>query len=113
VGRAWGIGRGGAQCVATGAAKPYVAPEQPSGIINVTDPDSRLVKGERGFLQGYTAQAAVTEDQLILTAEVITGGSERNALEPLFDLTCAELQAGIAERPEVAVADAGFWNTEQ
>jgi transposase len=112
--RARRIEREGRQFMATGAVTPYVAPEQPSGIINVTDPDSRLVKGERGFLQGYTAQAAVTEDQLILTAEVITGGSERNALEPLIDLTCSELvQAGIKQRPKVALADAGFWNTEQ
>jgi transposase len=112
--RARRIARDGPQGMATGAVRPYLAPEQPTGLVNLTDPDSRLVKGERGFLQGYTAQAAVTEDQLILTAEVITGGSERNTLEPLFDLTCAELeQAGIAERPEVAVADAGFWNTEQ
>jgi transposase len=82
------IEREGRQFMATGAVKPYVAPEQPSGIINVTDPDSRLVKGERGFLQGYTAQAAVTAEQVILTAEVIAGASERNTLEPLIDLTC-------------------------
>jgi hypothetical protein len=100
--------------MATGAVKPYGAPAQPTGLINLTDPDSRLVKGERGFLQGYTAQAAVTAEQLILTAEVITGGSERNTLEPLFDLTCSELEhAGIKQWPKVAVADAGFWNTEQ
>src|ERR687895_780305 len=32
---------------------PYQPPATPDGRINVTDPDSRVVKGLRGFLQGY------------------------------------------------------------
>lgn len=63
--RARRIEREGPRYMATGAVRPYATPEQPSGLVNVTDPDSRLVKGERGFLQGYTAQAAVTAEQLI------------------------------------------------
>jgi hypothetical protein len=36
---------------------PYRPPGTPDGRINVTDPDSRVVTGLRGFLQGYNAQA--------------------------------------------------------
>ena len=37
----------------------------------------RTVMPTRGFVQGYTAQAVTTEEQLIVAAEVITGGNER------------------------------------
>jgi hypothetical protein len=37
--------------------KPYQPPEQPTGKINVTDPDSRKLKTPRGYLQGYNAPA--------------------------------------------------------
>src|SRR3954452_1673887 len=36
---------------------PYTPPTTPEGRINVSDPDSRVVKGLRGFIQGYNAQA--------------------------------------------------------
>jgi hypothetical protein len=36
--------------------KPYTPPEVPPGQINTTDLDSRMVKGQHGFLQGYNAQ---------------------------------------------------------
>jgi hypothetical protein len=42
--------------------RPYQPPEIPEGRINLTDPDSRVVKGLRGFIQGYNAQAVTTED---------------------------------------------------
>ena len=38
-------------------------PDIPPGKINVTDPDSRTLKTAGGYLQGYNAQAVVTEDQ--------------------------------------------------
>lgn len=43
--------------------KPWVAPEVPTGKINVTDPDSRNVKTPRGYLQGYNAQAVATSSR--------------------------------------------------
>ena len=41
--------------------KPRPIPAEPIRRINTTDPDSRSVKTARGFIQGYTAQAATTE----------------------------------------------------
>ena len=46
-----------------GPPKPYAPPETPAGKINLTDPDSRNVKTPRGWVQGYNAQAACTEDR--------------------------------------------------
>jgi hypothetical protein len=89
-------------------------PPAPAGKINVTDPDSQLVKSLHGWVQGYTAQAAATPEQIIVAADVITSGHERNRLEPMVDQVCDELAAaGVAERPGVVLADAGFFNLGQ
>ena len=49
---------------------PYAPPETPAGKINLTDPDSRMLKASRGYIQGYNAQAAVNEEQIVIAAEV-------------------------------------------
>ena len=93
---------------------PYRPPDQPTGQINVTDPDSKIVQSRRGFIQGYTAQAVAIKDQVIVSADVICGGNERLTLEPLIDRAEHELAAaGASDSIELALADAGFWNTEQ
>lgn len=90
-----------------------IAPKE-SERINTTDPDSRPVKTARGFIQGYTAQAVSTEEQVIVAAEVITGGNERHRLAPMAKAAEAELEgAGIEEKPKAALADAGYWNGDQ
>jgi hypothetical protein len=38
--------------------------------VNVTDPDSRPIPIGFGFVQGYNAQAAVNEQQIVLAAEI-------------------------------------------
>src|SRR6185436_16134431 len=40
---------------------PYRPPATPEGRVNVTDPDARVVKGLRGWMQGYDGQAVVNE----------------------------------------------------
>src|SRR5919109_369505 len=60
---------------------PYQPPATPEGRINVTDPDSHVVKGLRGFLQGYNAQAITNEHQIVLAAEVMTAGGDFGHLE--------------------------------
>ena len=36
---------------------PYTPPATPPGKINLSDPDSKLVHGMNGWVQGYNAQA--------------------------------------------------------
>src|SRR3954468_17939218 len=93
---------------------PYRPPVTPEGRINVTDPDSRVVKGLRGFLQGYNAQAVTNEHQVVLAAEIETVGADFGHLEPMLDATQRELAAaGIDALPDVLLADAGYWHGEQ
>jgi hypothetical protein len=62
--RARGVGRTGRRFSPGATPKPYTPPAVPEGSINTTDLDSRLVKGMRGWLQGYNAQAATNEQQI-------------------------------------------------
>jgi transposase len=94
--------------------KPYTPPEVPEGKINITDPDSKLVHGMRGWIQGYNAQAACNERHLILAAEVMTASPDFGHLGPMLSAARKELvAAGVTNAPEVVVADAGYWHLEQ
>jgi hypothetical protein len=96
------------------APKPYEPPATPAGKINVTDPDSRNVKTPRGYMQGYNAQAAVNEQQIVIAAEVTVDSPDFGHLEPVVTAVEAELeQVGLTDKPEVVVADAGYWHQEQ
>jgi transposase len=93
--------------------KPYQPPATPEGKVNLTDPDSRLMKGFRSYIQGYNAQAAVNEDGVVLAAEVTVEGSDFSQLEPMVAATLRELeQAGVSAKPRAVLADAGFWNEQ-
>ena len=73
-----------------------------------------FVKGLRGFLQGYNAQAVTNEHQVVLAAEIETVGADFGHLEPMLDVTQRELEAaGIDELPGVLLADPGYRHGEQ
>jgi transposase len=94
--------------------KPYTPPATPEGRINTTDPDSRVVKGLRGFIQGYNAQAVTNEHQIVIAAEVMTAAPDFGLLEPMLDAARRELDAvGIDDVPGVVLADAGYWHQHQ
>jgi transposase len=92
---------------------PYKPPEMPAGKVNVTDPDSRPIPIGFGFVQGYNAQAAVSEEQIVLAAEITNISTDFSQLDPMVTATLDELErAGIDQRPEAVAADAGYWNEE-
>ena len=70
----------------------------PEGRINVTDPDSKVVKGLRGWIQGYNAQAVTNEHQIVLAAEIETVGGDFGHLEPMLDAAQRELARGRRRR---------------
>lgn len=94
--------------------KPYTPPATPQSTINTTDLDSRLVKGMRGWIQGYNAQAATNENQIVMAAEVMVASPDFGHLEPMVNAVKAELTAiGVNDAPELVLADAGYWHQEQ
>ena len=97
-----------------GPPKPYSPPEAPTGKVNVTDPDSGLVKARHGFIQGYSAQAVVNEHQVLLAAELQSQGNDFGQLGPMIDKALDELKnAGVEDSPDVVLADAGYWHQDQ
>jgi transposase len=96
-----------------GPTKPYTPPEIPAGEVNLTDPDSRRMKGNRRYIQGYNAQSVVNEQQIVLAAEITTDAPDFSQLRPMIETALNELRAaGVSEKPTVAVADAQYWNEQ-
>jgi hypothetical protein len=93
--------------------KPWVAPELPGGVVSVSDPDTQRMKANVGYVQGYNAQAVVDEGQLVIAAEITNTPGDFSNLAPMVTVALGELErAGVAERPQIALADAGYWNEQ-
>ena len=97
-----------------GPPKPYQPPEVPAGKVNVTDPDSRPIPIGFGFVQGYNAQAAVNEQQIVLAAEITNISTDFSQLAPMVDRRPRRARAGrrSTQLPEAVAADAGYWNEQ-
>jgi transposase len=96
-----------------GPPKPYSPPEVPDAKVNVTDPDSKHIKANDTYVQGYNAQAVVDEGQIVLAAEITTSSVDWSQLDPMLTATIGELErVGVSGRPETAVADTQYWNEE-
>jgi hypothetical protein len=64
------------------------------------------------FCRATPRRPSPPKGQIVIAADVITGGNERHRLEPIVTAAREELQAaGITDAPEVVLADAGFWNS--
>ena len=76
---------------------------------NFTDPESRIVKGPDGFLQGYNAQIAVEPVlQLIVGQAVTQQANDKRQLLPM--LRTVQAQAG--QKPTAVLADHGYLSEE-
>ena len=71
-----------------GNSKPYVPPELPDATINISDPDSRVMRTQgTPPRQAYNAQTAVNDRQIILAAEISIDAPDFGHLEPMLDTT--------------------------
>jgi transposase len=76
---------------------------------NFTDPESRIMKGADGFVQGYNAQAAVEPTLLLIVGQCVTEeANDKKQLKPMVELI--EQQSG--QRPEAILADNGYCSEE-
>ena len=81
--------------------------------VNTTDPESKVMSTANGFCQGYNAQAVANAEQVVVAAEVTDEHNDTHQLHPMIDATAATLAAaGIEERPECLLADAGYASEE-
>jgi transposase len=76
---------------------------------NFTDPESRMLKGSDGFLQGYNTQIAVEPVfQLIVGQRVTQAANDKRQMVPLVE--AIEEQSG--QKPEKVLADNGYCSNE-
>ena len=94
---------------------PHTPPAQPTGTINTTDHDARIVRTQgQPAIQGYNAQAAVNEKQIVIAAELTVDSPDFGHLEPMVEATIEQLERiGASESPGVVVADPGYWHKQQ
>ena len=93
--------------------KPKVVEPLPTeeAKANTTDPDSRIMKTRQGYVQGYNAQAVVSEEQIIVAVGVTQEANDVQQLEPMLQTMAHTLEAaGIEDRPKAGLADAGYWS---
>jgi transposase len=75
---------------------------------NFTDPDSHILKGADGWIQGYNAQAAVDGDhQVIVAIGVSNQPSDAVHLLPMLE----RIEANTGQLPDALIADAGYCST--
>ena len=79
---------------------------------NVTDPDSRVIKDGRRYVQGYNAQAAVTEEQVIVAAEMTNNARDSVVFTEMVTATNTNLAGAGAAAAGTFVADAGYWSPD-
>ena len=84
---------------------PKEAKPKDKDQYNFTDPESRIMKGADGFVQGYNAQAVVEPDlQLIVGQTVVDATNDKQQLIPMIGIM--EEQSG--QRPKEVLADSGY-----
>ncbi|WP_199240597.1 transposase [Kribbella sp. VKM Ac-2500] len=72
---------------------------------NVTDPDSRIMPTRKGWIQGYNAQLAVTDDHLILATTLTQDTTDTDQCVPM--ITAALNAAALVETHRPAPAGGG------
>jgi transposase len=82
----------------------------PDRKVNLTDPDSRPMRAaNRGWIQGFNAQIAVSDDHLILAVDVLSDANDTAAFAPMMDAAVAAVAAHLPEKTiGVVLADAGY-----
>jgi hypothetical protein len=76
---------------------------------NITDPDVRVMRNQKGYVAGYNGQLVVTAQQVIAGAELSQHPVDRTLLHPLLD-TCRQqlTEAGIRPELRTVLADSGY-----
>jgi len=74
--------------------------------VSVTDPESRFLHEAGGFVLGYTADVAVSDDHLIVAQRTTQATSDSESLLPLVD----RVTENCKEAPQEVSADSGYFS---
>jgi hypothetical protein len=93
--------------------KAHIDRESENDKVNLTDPDSRLLKTRNGWVQGFNCQLGVTADQIIIAATATQQPADTTCFEPIMQQAMTAT-ADLADRPDAQIgtvlADAGYFS---
>lgn len=90
-----------------------VRAEQEKRKANTTAPETRILKTRSGYVQGFNAQAACTDDQIILSADVTDQANDQGQYHPMMEQAQKNATAVLDEEEgkiNLGRADAGYCN---
>src|SRR3974390_3713335 len=76
--------------------------------LSRTDEEARFLRERGGFVLGYTAEAAVSDQHFIVATRVTLNETDNASLLPLV----AEVERQCGSPPQQVLADAGFFSLE-
>lgn len=76
--------------------------------LSRTDRDARFLRAPGGFVLGYSAEVAVSEDHLIVAQRVTQSTTDHESLLPMVE----QIEQRCGSPPVVALADSGFYSNE-
>jgi transposase len=86
--------------------RPRDGAPNPGAVANSTDPDGRFLHTRNGTVQGYNAQAVVTEHQVVVAAALTREANDLQQLAPMLAAVDQALaSAEIPDRPGMLLAD--------
>ncbi len=82
-------------------------------LANITDPDVRVMRNQKGYVAGYNGQLVVTAQQVIVGAVLSQHPVDRTLLHPVLD-TCRQqlAEAGIRPKLRTVLARSGYVTEE-
>lgn len=79
----------------------------PKAQRNFTDPESRIMKHQGGYIQGYNGQIAVDDTHQVVVAHALTNQAPDVEHLPAM---LERIEANTGVRPHHLTADAGYWS---
>jgi transposase len=81
---------------------------------NITDPDSRLMRTPgNGFLQGFNAQLAVSDDHLVIATDVTNCPNDMTSFTPMLNLVTTNVGQHLPDSTiGIVLADAGYCSND-
>ena len=76
--------------------------------LSRSDEDARFLRQRGGFVLGYTAEIAVSDDHLIVAQRVTQNATDNASLEPMVD----EVEQRCGAPPGATLADSGFFSID-
>lgn len=93
-------------------SEPQYIPS-PDEKVNLTDPESKIMKTRFGFIQGYNAQILVDENQFVLAAQLTNDQNDQHQMIPLIEKGLNLIAStGTDEKPHTVLADGGYCSYE-